>query len=86
MLCHPGGLRLHPFGFFFARGSAVGDGARDLTDSGTRACCCEGGPFQQSDGYALGTILVRVGGFEQMVLYQGFNQFADFVTVLFQVF
>ena len=69
-----GDLRLRPFGFFFGRDGAVGDGAGDLTYSGAPGCRCEGGPLQQGDGHTFGTILIRVGGFEQMVLYQGLNQ------------
>ena len=83
---HAGGLYLCPFDFFLAHDGTVGDGARDLTDSGTRACRCEGGPLQQGDGHAFGTILFRVGGFGQLAWWHGCNQFVDFVTVSVQVF
>ena len=43
---HGSGRCLCPFVFFFAHGGTVGDGVRDLTDSGTRACRCGGGPLQ----------------------------------------
>ena len=81
-----GHFRFHPFGFFFGRDRAVGDGARHLTHSGTCGCRCESGPLQQGDGHTFGTILIRVDGFEQIVLYQGLNQFTDFLTVHVQVF
>ena len=65
---------------------AVGDGARHLTHSGTCGCRCESGPLQQGDGHTFWAILIRVDGFEQIVLYQGLNQFTDFLTVHVQVF